>query len=405
VRSTDHFVPRQNTATTRLSRIHPYPAMVPDELALALAERHVRPGFSILDPFCGSGRLLAAVAFEPVFCVGTDLNPLACLLTRAKFAPADPAVVETVVRDLESARQRPPSRSIELRARTKVDWFAPVVILQLSQIITWINELRLADPEKLVIAAAFSAAARDASFVRKDGWKLHRLAQESRDSLSGSAWEYFARRLQYCLREISAAPRPSARAQVDLADARNLYETMLGDVRAASFDVVVTSPPYGDSRTTVQYGAASALLLDLVSRIDGLEEYFMPGAQIDARCLGGSFRSNNAMPADDIRPYWAGSGTSPKAKSVGQFLGDFGRVCAGIASCLKPGGTATLIIGCRSTGGYRLRLDRFTTVRLEFLGLKLVRFARCASATQRAKGLTRTMAEEIVLTFEKPREP
>jgi hypothetical protein len=43
----------------------------------------------------------------------------------------------------------------------------------------------------------------------------------------------------------------------------------------------MTSPPYGDSRTTVQYGAASALCLSVVSRLCGLEQLGMLGREID----------------------------------------------------------------------------------------------------------------------------
>ena len=64
--------------------------MVADDLAVALAGKHVKPGYKVLDPFCGSGRLLVAGANVPGEFVGIDANPLACLITMAKTAAVDP---------------------------------------------------------------------------------------------------------------------------------------------------------------------------------------------------------------------------------------------------------------------------------------------------------------------------
>ena len=408
---------RREPDNTRLSRLHPYPAMVADGLALSLAARHVRAGDAVLDPFCGSGRLLAAVR-QPSVRVGIDTNPLACLLTRAKLADADVDVLAAMLTELHRAKEFSWDFAICVERHRKVDWFTPAALQELTQIVSWINALGLAEPERLLAAAALSGAARDVSFARKNGWKLHRLSAEARANFTASAWTAFERRLRYCQQEVLHSPLPAGRAQVDLADARRLYEGEPVHSWSGAFDVVLTSPPYGDSRTTVQYGAASSLCLAFVSRIDGFQEYFASGGSIDARCLGGA-TLGAAEELTDTRPYWAGRKGTRIARNVTTFLTDYAISCAGIAQCLRPGGTAVLVVGQRSTGGFRLKLDRFTADSLSAQGLfpvtierrhldekwvprRINRFARCAALDRRAKGLTLTMSNEVIITFQKP---
>ena len=71
---------------TRLSSIHPYPAMIADPLAEQLANEFVSTGMRVLDPFCGTGRTLLAAAARGADCIGFDVNPHAVLLVKAKSA-------------------------------------------------------------------------------------------------------------------------------------------------------------------------------------------------------------------------------------------------------------------------------------------------------------------------------
>jgi site-specific DNA-methyltransferase (cytosine-N4-specific) len=349
--------------------------------------------------------------------VGIDINPLACLLTSAKLADANPSVLIELLRSISRIRSMSISRApIVLREGRKVEWFSPKAMEEMGQIIDWINILKLDRPERLIVAAAVSAASRDASFARKDGWKLHRLAIEKRADCTISPWEAFEKRLRYCVAEISREPPLSATARIDLGDARYLRSVLPNNKK---FDVILTSPPYGDSRTTVQYGAASALCLEFVSRIEGLEDLFMPGKTIDASCLGGSECSEAQDCPVELRRYWAGGQGTYCSRAVVRFLNDYKRVCSGMIEALKPGGIAAIVVGQRSTGGFRLKLDQFTIDQFEANGLHTIsvekrslrdkhlprrinRFARSASSSLRKVGLMSTISNEVILAFRKP---
>lgn len=392
--------------------------MVADELARTLAEEHVAPGARVLDPFCGSGRLLAAAETASLR-VGFDVNPLAWLLTRAKLAPAEGTTVADILGDLARGRASNDGDRIGASDARKVDWFRPDTWRELERIVAWINAMRLAEAELLVVAAALSATVREVSYARQRGWKLHRLDPTARERFSACPWDRLERRLRYCIGELRGGRTPLGSTRIELADVRTLAVSGDGMEASCHFDVVLTSPPYGDSRTTVQYGAASALCLSVVRAIEGFEDLGMSGGAIDANCLGG--RPRPPMPVEDLSRYWPGSRLSKEGRLVERFLADYGESCDVAAASLVPGGKAVFVVGCRSVGGQRLSLDRFTTDRLEAGGMRLVgcakrplsrkrvpctinRFGRSADAGDRARGVTATMANEIILVLRKAPE-
>lgn len=385
--------------------------MVADELAQALVDEHVHTGARVLDPFCGSGRLLAA-AENASLRVGFDVNPLAWLLARAKLANASSGIVANVLGDLSRGRAYKDDTGIELPSDRKVEWFASDTWRELERIVAWINFLRLPDAERLVVTAALSATVREVSYARQMGWKLHRLDRASRERFRPCPWEKFGRRLRYCERELRRTRMTLGPTRVELADLRSFALGPSAQNWSTNFDVVLTSPPYGDSRTTVQYGAASALCLSVVAAVHGFEGLAASGGAIDASCLGG--RSTARMPVEGLTRYWAGSRDDRECRLVERFLADYGESCDAAAARLSSGGKAIFVVGRRTIGGHTLFLDQFTADRLGKSGMRLVscaerplnrkrlprrinRFGRSADAGERARGVIPTMENEIIL--------
>lgn len=392
---------------TRLSRWHPYPAMVADELAVSIASATVRPGARVLDPFCGSGRLLMAASALGARCHGFDVNPLAILITQAKASNVPISTIAELARRAVVASQSIQRCEPLTLRHSKVAWFSEAVGIELAQIVEWLSEQSLTSAETVVAAVALSAATRDAAWIRKSGWKLHRMDASARATHAVSAWACFIRRLNQFVRH---AAENVLSGSVEVTLGRFTAPPELEEC----YDVILTSPPYGDSKTTVQYGAASGICLDIVTRLPGLEHLQRAGGQIDRDCLGTRRRSETAP----MKPYWAGANGSEAAERVSSFLADYRTACCQLSEALRPGGTIVMIVGCRSVGGFRVRLDKFTISVMEELGLRSVetarrrlvgktlprvvnRFARANDPTRRIGGRVRTMDEEQILTFEK----
>jgi hypothetical protein len=152
-----------------------------------------------------------------------------------------------------------------------------------------------------------------------------------------------------------------------------------------------------------------------VSPLAGFESYAARGGVIDANCLGGNSKD---MPDDRLALFWAGKQGTKEANSAGRFLTSLATACSTVSEALRPGGTAVFVVGRRSTGGFRLKIDEFicddmasrgfqvTSLRRRSLKGKWApqhvnRFARASCEIKRASGLLPTMKDEIIVTLEK----
>ncbi len=101
------------TAGSGIESIHPYPAkFIPDIPATLLNIIPLQKNTIVLDPFVGSGTTLVECQRRGISSVGIDLNPIACLIARAKTAPLPQnldAVLDDVVRRSFRKRARIPS--------------------------------------------------------------------------------------------------------------------------------------------------------------------------------------------------------------------------------------------------------------------------------------------------------
>lgn len=384
---------------TYLSSIHPYPAMIADELATQLAARYVSAGDAVLDPFCGTGRtLIAAEAAGAAELTGVDVNPLATLIARAKVASASSAALRRVL--LAAA---PASEHVLQFESRKVSWFSARARRDLTSIVDKVNGASwLKAGERTVIAAVLSATARHVSYCRNDQWKLHRVSR-SRRRRRVDAHAVFYRRLDAVIAEIgSRSDEYRARARFLQARCGGLRAALVRSHAPSQFDVVITSPPYGDSFSTVQYGGISSICLDVIRHIKGLSFRYRGGNEIDSRCLGSS---RVDVRDADTAPYWLGGVSNPRRLGVRRFLADMEHACVEISAVVKPRGRAIFVVGRRRTGGFRLKLDEFITdvlrrhsFALEDAWERPIRSKRLPSLINRFGG-ARTPARGVVATM------
>ena len=226
----------------RHRHLHPFPARMAPEVALAKIELLTRPGDVVLDPMCGSGTVIRVAAEQGRKGIGADLDPLAVIITGSTCNPRwSKDLASRADEVLRLARRKraslPTWIANDPETREFVEyWFGPDQIDDLARIAKVLidlprrdNTLRLALSRLIVTKDMGASLARDTAHSRP-----HRVRDEN-DFDVLEAYRASAVRLE----KLNAPSDTWTRSSVRRSDARSL-----GFIANKSVDLVVTSPPY-----------------------------------------------------------------------------------------------------------------------------------------------------------------
>ncbi len=346
----------------QINFIHPYPAMIPDQVSEGLISEFAHNKATLLDPFCGSGRIVFNSSLLGHDSVGIDINPLACLIAKSKnINIPEPRFSEIYDSILLFRSSNSNISRYDVEPNRKVNWFSEQNKNELCQIIEYINQNIVSYEELVFLSTVLSATVREVSFCRNDQWKLHRLSKDKRDRLTVSAWDVFLRRLMKMEGAITTNNKPRGSYSILNGDTKNLCDFPGLTPRDQLFDIVITSPPYGDSKTTVQYGAMSSLCLGVLMNIKDLNITFISGQHIDNLCLGGDQPySNNKLLHDgfNLKDYWHGGQDNSAISRVISFSNDLIESTSQICKQVKRDGTIIFVVSRRLVGGWRYYIDK-----------------------------------------------
>ena len=222
---------------------HAYPARAHPVTVRRLIEELVAVDGTVLDPFCGSGTVLVESMLSGRAAIGTDLNPIAVMLARAKTFPRNPDKTAALVAAATGAASVADKRRLAKSGATKrlppedVAQFAPHVLLELDGLRKGIADAPAAHrPELLLVFSSILVKLSAKKGDTSEGTTAKRIAAGYPTRLFVRKTEELARRFDELF---AALPSPPPRARVFEDDA-----TVLKNVADASVDAVITSPPY-----------------------------------------------------------------------------------------------------------------------------------------------------------------
>lgn len=381
-------------------KYHDYPAtMIPKLPALFIdAVTSARAVESLYDPFMGSGTTLVEGIRHNVNSVGVDLNPLAVLISQVKTNKLDSAKLKLewnrLWEDIATAQLAEKSGKLTISKPlfNNIDyWFKPDVIYDLQLIKMQI--LKIANKEmRNFFWVVFSKTVRYVSNTRNNEFKLYRLPAKQLATWQPDTINKFK---EYALNNIEAnnsLTEHTAKAQAIFGNAQSLSKFSTN-----AFDLLITSPPYGDSQTTVAYGQFSRLSLQWLN----LEEYPTKNiAKIDKLLLGGelSDKEIKRMPSKTLNEVIEKINFKDhkRALEVLQFYEDLFIVLKETFRVMKPNSYQFWVTANRTVKGITLPTNKIITELYHSLGVKKIAEYTRNIVNKRVSG---TMKQENIMLY------
>ncbi len=226
----------------RLDRIHPYPAKYPLSFALETIKAHSCLGDVVYDPFLGSGTSVLAASLLGRVGYGTDINPIAILVSRFKQLQLSSEEITELYRFINSfttTYQDKLRGDIQLYDYPSIDhWFclnAKLVLSLLRSEIRQLNNNRL----ELFANVVFSSIVNTLSNQESDT----RYAAIVKNIEIKSSIELFIRKFLTAIdlvNKISKCKRLSCLDNIYLMDSQRCYEILPKN----KVNLIITSPPY-----------------------------------------------------------------------------------------------------------------------------------------------------------------
>lgn len=391
--------------------LHQYPARMIPQIARRLINKYASFGDLVLDPFCGSGGVLVESRLHGMNSVGIDINPLACLLARVKSTPLNPNTlydcwiglrakmkedlalgkwnkVEDLLKKANDTENGKESisliKEVILKFRElEVDvpdfssinifyWFKPSTIKDLAIIKKHLYDDVSDEKSRRFFHACFSSTVRQVSGTRKGEFKLYRIPRNKWEKYNPDVLRIFARNVANAITKMGEFydfckknHRMEPYSEVFESDTRKVFSKEFpekakkllfdreGNKTYGKVKLIVTSPPYGDSHTTVAYGQFSRYSL-LWLGYDKKKIY-----QIDKESLGGRRKQENP-PSETFNEIFNKIATmdGKRAEEVKSFFVDLNECLVNLYYLLKDGGHACFVLGNRTVKGFKIPTDQ-----------------------------------------------
>lgn len=391
-----------------IHNIGKYPAtMVPDMQyqLLSVISKHINnKNITLLDPFCGSGTTLVIAQELGINSVGIDINPYATLLSFVKTHKYNRTDVCDAISTIKINLEKESKFSIYDFYNIK-KWFRDDIINSLSQIRHCILLEKSQDIRKF-FWICLSEVIFKFSNDRTSTFKLHALPKEKIDLIEDKCIEYFIKIINDNSKHLNYSNTTSS--NIIYGDSSSIINNKL----KGEFDIICTSPPYGDNPTTVTYGQASILFLkwidskDLYCSQELLEKY----TTIDKISVGGEKRKIiNTKDIKSLKDFLDKISLKKQAKVI-NFFEDYYISLKCMKKCLSKSGYLIMTVGNRSVDTVRQPLDNITIEIACKMGLQVVsKFNRnilykktplTLSMTENEK-VVKSISEETILIFTK----
>lgn len=352
---------------------HSYPAMMIPQVAGRILDEFGNNAKILFDPYCGTGTSLVEANIRGIDGIGTDINPLARLIAKVKTIVIPLDLLDEYLKDFNdfifSIRLEGQNINPKIPNFKNIDyWFKKETQFFLAIIKEYIEKIDNQNVKDF-FKVAFSETVREVSLTRNSEFKLYRMSKKQIEKFNPDVFSVMAEKLirnRRGMMEYISIKRNNSVSKI--YDFNTVYGIPRNIITPESVDIIVTSPPYGDSRTTVAYGQFSRLANQWL----GFEKF----NEVDKRSMGGirkkEFRYFDFEPLDMILEQIAQK-DNKRVYDVISFYIDYEKSISNISKIVKNEGVVAYVVGNRRVKGIEIPNDEITREFFERNGFKHIK--------------------------------
>ena len=388
---------------------HTYPAMMIPQIARRLITDFAPVDTTLIfDPYCGTGTTLVEAKLANINAIGTDLNPLAQLISKSKLVNYDIALIKDARNYLSNECFNfsfNNTDNIKLFEFKNIDfWFSNQSIKEITFLLSLIKE-KLNKEITDFFLVALSETLREVSYTRNGEFKLYRIPSDKIKTHNPNTFNIFLNKIDRNIKGLKKLNETGTNTKNSVLNFNTCNE-FPEKYTEKKIDFVLTSPPYGDSRTTVAYGQFSRLSNQWLGIVDA--------NKVDEKLMGGSkkhvnfeFKSKYAQKElDEIK-----LADEKRFLEVKEFLIDYKNSIYNVAKSVRPEGRIAYVVGNRRVKNVQIPLDYITVELFEEQGFKHLttivreipnkRMPKENSPTNKIGKKSSTMSNEYIVIMEK----
>lgn len=243
--------------------IHSYPAKMYGPIAQSLIYMYAKKGDTILDPFCGTGTVLMQAKLYGMNSIGYDINPLACLITRAKTTTLRIKELQKSADELFASMDA--KKEISIPTFSNIDfWFDKDSQRDLAGIL---SEIRKVANKKYrtFFMVCFSSIIRKASNADpeiKPPVRTKRMLDLRKNGESINVIDVFKDTVEVNIRRLEKFCTDCDKATTARVINKDIRDVI---IPKDSVDLVITSPPYIGSQKYIRSTRLELLWLNLAN--------------------------------------------------------------------------------------------------------------------------------------------
>ena len=313
---------------------------------------------NIFDPFHGTGTALyeGMEISSRIELYGCDINPLANLITKVKLSGVSSEIDQNIKNLIEIID------NIELHQVhnfNNIDkWFRNDIKFDLTRIRNSIMQIRNKQ-DRLYFWYMFCDVLRKYSNTQSSTYKLYIKPKEKIENMQNNVIKDYLTNICQNSLKFSKKANKFQLFKMDVLKKMNDFDNY-------SFDISITSPPYGDNATTVTYGQFSMLSLYWIDKADlELEGWELNNySAIDTRSLGGCWKNKieTTFERSLVIPYLKLINEDKKNK-VEAFFTDYFAFLKQL--CRVTNKYIVMTLGNRTVSGVNINLTQITMQYLE----------------------------------------